>query len=223
MPDETKKRRARRGSGCVFQKTPGGVFHIQYYGPHPKTGEWGCLKEYVAAPTKGEAQKILSQRQAQVARGETFDIGRSRPTVTTLYENLLAAVELDRAGRRGARKTADPKWRWAHLKKLFGHMLAVQVTSALVEKYAAGRLKEGAAPATVNRELATLRRMFNYGRQQGVVKATPYVRMLKKTQCAHGIRPGQDAFGRMVDEAAKEGPWLRGLMEVAFRYGWRSW
>ena len=85
MPEEKKKSRARRGTGCVFQKTRGGKWHIQYYGPCPKTGEWKCLKEYVGASTKSEAQKMLSTRLSQVARGEAFEIGRSRPTVERLY------------------------------------------------------------------------------------------------------------------------------------------
>jgi integrase len=63
--------------------------------------------------------------------------------------------------------------------------------------------------------------MFNHARQQNVVRAVPYIRMLKEDNVRTGFVE-QDVFMRMVDEAAKEGPWLRTFVEMAYRYGWRS-
>lgn len=215
-----KKQRARRGSGRVFQKVAGGVWHIQYWGPHPKTGQWTCIKEYVKQQNKSDAQKILNDRLTRISRGETFDIGRRRATVASLYENLRTATE-NSSGAKG-RKVVGIGWRWAHLGPFFGHILATGVTSALIEDYKRKRLEEHAAPATINRELATLRRMFRYGKQSTppTVRDVPYIRMLPEDNVRRNFVE-REAYERMAEEAAKEGLWLRLLLQTAFTYGWR--
>lgn len=222
MPDEpkTKKKRARRGSGCLFQKTPGGVWHIQYYGPSPKTGKLSCIKEYISQPNKSDAQKILSLRLTQVARGESFDIGRRRATVATLYDNLRVATENSSGAK--SRKVHDIGVRWAHLKLSFSCLLAANVTSALIEDYKRKRLDEGAANATINRELATLRRMFRFGKQSTPpsVRDVPYIRMLPENNVRTGFVEGHQ-YKRLAEEAAKDGLWMRLLLEAAYAYGWR--
>jgi hypothetical protein len=47
-------------------------------------------------------------------------------------------------------------------------------------------LKDKAAPATVNRELASLKRMFRLGLRQGMVATMPYIAMLAE----HNVRKG---------------------------------
>ncbi len=222
MSESKTKARARRGSGTVFQKVPGGAWHIQYYGPHPQTGEWTCRKEYVSLPTKAEAQKVLSQRQSQIAKGETFAIGRARPTVDKLFESLLCETENDvRAAAKPSRKAEGQRWLWKHLRPFFGYRLAAQVTGALVEEYKQHRLKEQAAPATVNRELATLRRILRRGKQRGDLhNDPPYIRMLPENNVRHNFI-SDVVFDRMAEEAAREGLWLRALLEVAYKFGWR--
>lgn len=221
MPDEpkAKKKRARRGSGCLFQKTPGGLFHIQYYGTDPKTGERKCLKEYVGKP-KSEAQKILSLRLTQVERGESFDIGKRRATVATLYDNLRVATA-NSSGTQ-SKKVHDFDGRWAHLKLSFGCLLASNVTSALIESYKRKRLDEGAANATINRELAALRRMFRVGKQSTppTVRDVPYIHMLPENNVRTGFVDHRE-YQRLAEEALKDGMWMRLLVQTAYSYGWR--
>ena len=97
-----------------------------------------------------------------------------------------------------------------------------RLTTALLEKYKRKRLDEKAAPATINRELATLRRMFNYGKQSTppTVHNVPHFPMLREDNVRQGFVE-QQAFDRMADEAAKEGLWMRLFVELAFTYGWR--
>ena len=101
-------------------------------------------------------------------------------------------------------------------------MRAANVSTDAVEKYKRQRRAEGAAPATVNRELATLRRAFNYGKRStpSRVFTVPYIQMFRENNARQGFVEDAD-FSRMATEAAKDGLWMRTLLEVAYTYGWR--
>lgn len=222
MTERKTKSRARRGSGTVFQKVPGGAWHIQYYGPHPQTGEWACLKEYISARTKTDAQAVLTDRLKRIADHETIPIGRSRSTVADLFASLIRETESEeRAKKVPSRKAEGQRWTWAHLKPFFGYRQASHVTRDLAVEYRTQRLEAGAAPATVNRELATLRRILHFGRQNGKLpNDPPRMPMLPENNRRTGYIE-QPIYERMCDEADKEGLWLLAFVELAYTYGWR--
>lgn len=56
-----------------------------------------------------------------------------------------------------------------------------------VKKYVAQTLAAGAANATVNRELAALKRMFNLGLQAEKIHRRPYIPMLKENNARKGF------------------------------------
>ena len=80
-------------------------------------------------------------------------------------------------------------WRWKHLAPFFGGMRASNVSTDAIEKYKSQRRGENAAPATVNRELATLRRAFNYGKQctPPRVFAVPHIPMFRENNARQGF------------------------------------
>jgi integrase len=107
-----------------------------------------------------------------------------------------------------------------HLVEALGDKYLFAVAPKQIEEYKKHRLdKGGAQPATVNRELATLRHMFNKAVEWGYVKDTPVkgVRMLK-------IPPGRLRFleaseiARLVDECS---PHLRPIVVTALNTGMR--
>src|SRR6202030_3430694 len=133
--------------------------------------------------------------------------------VSELYKALYT-MTLNNA-RAGSRNAERLEWRFAHLGRFFSPMRAANVTTANVEEYKAKPRKDNAASATINRELAVLRRMFRYGKQctPPTVHQIPYIRMFSEKD---NVRKGfieQDAFERMTTEAAKDGLWLRALIE----------
>jgi len=65
-------------------------------------------------------------------------------------------------------------------------MKAIDVTTASMERYKTLRLKDGSAPATVDRELASLKRMFRLGLRQGMLATMSYIAMLAE----HNVRKG---------------------------------
>jgi len=50
-----------------------------------------------------------------------------------------------------------------HMDKYFGSMRVNQITTTHINQYIEARLAEGAANATINRELAGLKRMLSLG------------------------------------------------------------
>jgi integrase len=231
MAEASKKRllpqkRNRKGCGSLFQKTKGGVWHAQFYRPNPDTGVSERVRECLWTKDRAEAQKKLNERQVQVGRGELFEVGK-RKTVTDLYKALLSDTKRHNPRPRASKGL---EWRWKHLQPLFGHVFAASVTTKRIDDYKDKRIEEGAAKATVNRELATLRRAFNFGRQQTppLVFSVPPIRLFsEKGNEREGFVELADYDG-LVAEATRaevleaEGPWLRALLECGFSYGWRK-
>ncbi|HEY1253424.1 MAG TPA: tyrosine-type recombinase/integrase, partial [Terracidiphilus sp.] len=224
MPEElsTKKPQGRRGTGSLFQKPKGnGRWHIQYYVPvyDAATGQARAerKREYCGLP-HAQAQKRLADRLGKISRGEQFDSGRPR-SVADLYTALYTHTENNLPP--GSRKLKGMGWKWEHLQPVFAHMRADLVNSALIEEYKKQRRNEGAALATLQRELAMLRRMFRYGKQTGTVHNVPHFGLVKENNARKGYVE-QAVYERMAVEAMKEGLWLRALLETAYTYGWRK-
>jgi integrase len=220
-PYEIRKR-STRGAGSLFEK-PGGSnrWHLQYYVPEydPKTGKTRSRRkrEYLGLP-KREAQTLLNNRMGDVARGKKIDTARR--TVAELYNALLLFTTNN--SQPGSRKVKGHGWRWKHLGLLFGHLRAPHVTNEHVEAYKTKRKTEGAANATVNRELATLRKMFRHAKRTGLFSGDiPIIEMFSEQG---NVRKGfieDRAFQRLAEEAAKDGLWMRLFVELAYTYGWR--
>ena len=219
MPnDATTKKRSRRGSGSVFQKAGSPHWVVQYYRFDPDKGKSIRTREYTRLSSRTAAQKLLTERLGKIGRGEQFEAGRPI-TVAELYDALRTFTQNNGAGGRALEGL---RWRWKHLAPFFGGMRATNVTTDAVERYKLKRREEGAAPATVNRELATLRRAFNYGKRSTPPKvySVPYIQMFKENNARQGFVE-QDEFTRMAAEAHLDGLWMRALLEVAYTYGWR--
>jgi integrase len=226
MPDEESKKiarkRNRRGGGSLFQKTEGGKWHIQYYFPEtdPVTGKAKSkrVREYCTLP-KTAAQKLLNDRLGKIGRGEPV-AGCLPVTVAELYIALQTFTKSNSTSSRGLKGIG---WRWDHLRPYFGGMRASEVSTASIEKYKhLRREEEKAAPATVNRELATLRRMFNYGKRSTPprVFAAPHIQMFPENNARKGFVEQAD-FERMAEEAHWDGLWMQTYIELAYTYGWR--
>jgi integrase len=216
--EPNNKRRSRRGSGSVFQKANSNNWVVQYYRFDSDKGKSVRIREYTKLSSRTAAQKLLTDRLSKIGRGEQFEIGRP-VTIAELYNALLTFTENNGAGGRAVEGLG---WRWKHLAPFFGGMRAANVTTDAVERYKRQRRAEEAAPATVNRELATLRRAFNYGKRSTPPKvySVPYIQMFKENNARQGFVE-QDEFTRMAAEAHLDGLWMRALLEVAYTYGWR--
>jgi integrase len=98
-------------------------------------------------------------------------------------------------------------------------MRAVDVTSQQIAEYVDSRQQEAASNATVNRELAALKRMFRLG-----VQSTP-PKVMRMPSFPH-MRENNVRKGFLEDEqfralVADGELWFRALVECGRTYGWR--
>jgi integrase len=209
---------SRRGTGSLFRKTykrNGQIYTeptwtIQFYANGRRE------REATGQRDKQAAQRVLNARLGKVASNEyrrTEPI-RCEALFATLREHYLNDGRTEAAARLG--------WQWReHIGPRFSHVLVTRVTTDAVTRYAGERREEGAANATINRELAALRRMFNLGKRSTPpkVREVPYIPLLRESNVRTGFVEDAE-FSRLAAEAGEL--WLRAFLELAYEYGWRK-
>lgn len=132
------------------------------------------------------------------------------------------AVMFVRDYRINSRKSlADAETRWnRHLKPFFGGMRAIDVTSEQLARYVDKRQQEDAANATINRELAALKRMFRLGQQSTppkLVRAPKFPKLAEDNVRKGFLEDGQ--YQKLIEYCPEL--WFRSLVECGRTYGWR--
>ena len=106
-----------------------------------------------------------------------------------------------------------------HLKRHFEGLRVPEINTPNIEAYIENRLDEGAANATINRELSALKRMLNIGAQQTPPKVdrVPYIPMLKENNTRKGFFE-HETFLALSDALPD---YLKGFTSFAYKVGWR--
>jgi integrase len=201
-----------RGTGSIYSIKGSNVLWIKYY----RNGV--PIRESSGSSKVKAAEKLLRLRIGAISSGAYVPLQVTRTLVTELGEDLLREYKINE------RKSIDDLTaRWElHIKPFFGHLRAIEVTSQLVASYIDARQEEEAENATINRELAALKRMFSLARQSTPpkVNAVPYIAMLKENNIRTGFLEGNQ-HDCLAAETGKIGLWLRVMFEVGYTYGWR--
>jgi integrase len=204
------KARRQRGSGSLFRWKNRGPWWMKFY----RNGV--PILESCKTTDRRAAEKLLAQRLAEIAT-DSYTPTQVRKTITDeVIDDLL--VEYRNNNRRSVGHL-EMRWR-RHLKPYFGGMTAAQVTSDSVARYVNRRKQEGAANASINRELAILKRALNLAKQCGKIKAVPHIAMLAENNTRTGFLSSKDRDA-LANACARAGLWMRSLLEVALTYGWR--
>jgi integrase len=74
-----------------------------------------------------------------------------------------------------------------HLRESFALMRAVDITTDRVRAHVTARQEAGAKNASINRELAALKRMFTLAVQAGRLSTRPYIPMLEENNARQGF------------------------------------
>ena len=159
-----------------------------------------------------EAKKLLALREGAAAEGKVILPRADKVTIRELADDLTAEYAAN--GRRSADRL---EFSLAHLLPVLGDRRAVQLTSAEITRYTQQRQQAGAANATVNRELAALKRMFSLAVKGEKLSRRPYIAMLREDNVRRGF------FERAQFEAvrAQLDPTLRPVVAFAYITGWR--
>jgi integrase len=159
-----------------------------------------------------EARRLLKQREGAAVEGRVIVPRVDRVTIAELAENLKADYKANN------RRSADRlDFSLAHLLPFFGARRAVQLISADVTAYRVQRLEAKAAPATINRELAALKRMFSLAVKGERLQRMPYIEMLTENNARRGF------FERQQFESVRAHlpEYARPPATFAYITGWR--
>jgi integrase len=139
--------------------------------------------------------------------------------VDELISDLFA--EYRQQGRKSI-KTAE--WRWKkHLEPFFRNLPADDLNTDLVQRYCTKREAEKASGASINRELAFLKRAFHLAmrRTPPKVKTCPVIPMYKESDPRTGFL--EDAqYTPLAMECSKVGLWLRARLTTAYSFAFRK-
>jgi len=121
--------------------------------------------------------------------------------VAELAEDFLQDYRIN-----GLKSLDDAEARWRlHLQEWFGHLRAAHVGTDTIKGYIEKRQQEKASSATINRELAALKRMFSLGMKSTPPKVyrLPAIPHLKENNVRKGFLT-IERYARLADACASE-------------------
>jgi len=183
------------------------VWWIRYYRNGQRHSESSHSKK------KTDAATLLKQREGAIANGEPVTSRIARLTFDEAVKDVVTDYRIN--GKR-SRDDVERRIR-LHLEPYFGQCRMTIITTADLRQYVAARQEANAEPATINRELAIIRRAFRLARQSGKLLHVPYVPMLRENNVRTGFfeRDQFEAVRTALPDA------LRGLVTFAYLTGWR--
>ena len=205
-----------RGFGAVYRPTykdrktdelkESSIWWIRYY-VHGKR-----RLENVHSRNRADAVNLLKKRLGELVDGKLQATAIQRTRFTELAEMLRNDYQVN-----ARRSLIRAERSISHLSEFFGQDRAITITSDRISAYVAFRKREGAANATINRELAALRRMFRLGKRAGKIGELPFISLLQEDNIRKGFfEPAQcQAVLRHLPDD------LKPVVEVAYITGWR--
>jgi integrase len=186
----------------------GSIWWLRYYRDGRRYEESSKSTSYE------EARDLLKVKEADIAKGLPVTPAIGRFTFDDAARDLVTNYEIN-----GKRSLVHLKRRIeAGLRPYFRGRRLANISSAHVRDYSAKRLAAGAARATINRELAALKRMFTLAMQDGKVLRRPYIPLLQEDNTRRGFfeRAQFDAVRAQLPAR------LKPVATFAYYTGWRT-
>jgi integrase len=160
--------------GRVFKR--GSVYWIAY------SHRGKEYRESARTDNETDALKLLKKRIGEVASGKLIGPSEERLRFKEMAEALLTDYQVNEQ-----RSIVHARGSIRHLRNFFGLERAIDITTGRIKAYIASRQKEGAANASINRELAALRRMFTLAVQDERLRQTPHIPKLPENNARQGF------------------------------------
>jgi integrase len=216
--------------GSIYKR--GNVFWIKYY----RYGK--PYRESTRSTKEADAKRLLKKREGEISQGKLPGIYFDKVRLDELAEDLLTDYLIN------GQKVKTVEKRLIHLKPAFEGVRVFDITTPRIKAYIEDRmtwsckecgegfeaqdqcpncgsdsLKSGAANATINRELAALKRMLNLGAQQTPPKVdrVPYIPLLKENNVRKGFFEHGDFLA--LRDALPFHP--KSFITFGYKVGWR--
>ncbi|MBD3181882.1 tyrosine-type recombinase/integrase [Candidatus Poribacteria bacterium] len=196
-----------------------------YQRKNKRTAKWSV---YVVFPngqrfrrtvgTKKEAERVQRKLEAEIVEGKWELWLKEDITFSDLVEGYLeySSTTKARSTSRGDKCRINK-----HLLPHFGKIPLSQITPQMLENYKQKRVKEGAAPVTVNHDLSNLSHMFKMAIRWGYIdkNAASSVERMKVTKNLPRFL-NQEEIQRLIEAA--EGSYIHPLIVTALHTGMRK-
>jgi len=187
-----------------------------------KDPDEGWQYESSRSTKQRDAKALLRKREGRIAEGKDPGISYEKVTLQELADGLLTDYRVN-----GKRSYDRVERSVRYLLKFFGrNARAVGVTGALVQEYVLERKNTPSKlggmikNATINRELAALKRMYNLAVKNGKLAKShvPYIKSLKERNIREGFFSHQESL-ELLDVLPA---FLRPLATTAYYTGMRK-
>lgn len=130
------------------------------------------------------AERLLKEREGEIAEGKFPGVYFDKVKFDDLAKDFVTDYQIN-----GKDSLAEAKRSVGYLKEAFGGMRATDIGTDKIKVYIEKRIENDMSNASINRELAALKRMLHLGAQctPPRVKLIPYIPMLKETNVRRGF------------------------------------
>jgi integrase len=187
----------------------GSIWWIKFY----KNGQ--PIRESSHSKDEAKARSLLKIRLGQVESGEYRGPTQNRVRVSALLHLVVEDYSVSKK-----RSLEDLKYRIEkNLRPAFGQVRAASFGNSHVDNYIRSRRGDRASDATINRELAIVRRAFSLGMRTDppLVTRKPWIRRLEEDNAREGFIEDDD-YRRLLKELPEH---LRALLVVGYHIGVR--
>jgi len=211
-----KPMKKSRGTGLVYRPT----YVDKGTGERKAASTWWIqysvrgrrFRESSGSRNRTEAEKLLQERLEAAAQGNPVGPSAGKATFEHLAQILLDDYRVN--ARRSLERVDDAL---GHLRGFFDGVHAVEITSDRIASYISWRQEQGAASATINRELATLRRAFRLAQKAGMVAFRPEISTLHEENQPKGFFEA-DQYRAVLENLPE---YLKPVIQTAYITGWR--
>lgn len=193
--------------GCIYRRSQ--TYWIKYY-RHGKQ-----FAESTHSDKLEIAKRMLKTREGEIADGKRPGICFDRIRFEDLLKDYVTDYKIN--GKKTVKKAERCE---KFLLKEFKGMMAPEITTDVIKRYVEKRLTDGVSNATVNRELAAMKRAFNLAARctPPKVSTVPYIPMLKECNIRKGFIEHDEYLA--IKKALPD--YLRPVLTFGYFTAWRK-